>query len=70
MKQFGDQIKKFGNGLVDAFQLLGLFVIGGTVVWAAVHEYLLMIDQGQAGYSSIWSWVRWSEFISRPAICP
>jgi phosphate starvation-inducible membrane PsiE len=28
MKQFGDQIKKFGNGLVDAFQLLGLFVIG------------------------------------------
>jgi hypothetical protein len=75
VKQIDDTIKKFGNWLVDTFQLLGLFVIGGTIVWAAVHEYLQMIDQGARGWmesfccSSIWSWVRWSGFISKPAIC-
>lgn len=53
MKQIDSQIKRLGNGLVDAFQLLGLFVIGGTVVWAAVHEYLQMIQQGRAGLDGI-----------------
>ena len=53
VKQVNDHIKKLGNGLVDAFQLLGLFVIGGTVVWAAVVEYLQMIDQGRAGLDGI-----------------
>lgn len=53
MKQIDTQIKRLGNGLVDAFHLLGLFVIGATVVWAAVHEYLLMIDQGRAGLGGI-----------------
>lgn len=53
MDDLGDRIKKLGNGLVDAFQLLGLFVIGGTVVWAAVHEYLQMIQEGSAGLDGI-----------------
>jgi len=53
VKQIDDQIKKFGNWLVDTFQLLGLFVIGGTIVWAAVNEYLQMIDQGRAGLDGI-----------------
>jgi phosphate starvation-inducible membrane PsiE len=53
VKQIDDQIKKFGNWLVDTFQLLALFVIGGTIVWAAVHEYLQMIDQGRAGLDEI-----------------
>jgi len=53
VENIGDQIKKFGNWLVDAFQLLGLFVIGGTVVWAAVHEYLQMIEHGRAGLDGI-----------------
>ncbi len=53
VEQMDDQIKKLGNWLVDAFQLLGLFVIGGTIVWAAVHEYLQMIDQGRAGLDGI-----------------
>lgn len=53
MKQLDNQVKRFGNALVDAFQLLGLFVIGGTVVWAAVHEYLQMIEQGRAGLDGI-----------------
>ncbi|MDX2314212.1 MAG: phosphate-starvation-inducible PsiE family protein [Gammaproteobacteria bacterium] len=53
MKKLNERIKVFGNGLVDAFQLMGLFVIGGTVVWAAVHEYLQMITQGRAGLDGI-----------------
>jgi phosphate starvation-inducible membrane PsiE len=53
VKKMDDQIKKFGNWLVDTFQLLGLFVIGGTIVWAAVHEYMQMIDQGRAGLDGI-----------------
>jgi phosphate starvation-inducible membrane PsiE len=53
VKRIEDNIKKFGNWLVDTFQLLGLFVIGGTIVWAAVHEYLQMIDQGRAGLDGI-----------------
>ena len=53
MKQIDTQIKKLGNMLVDAFQLLGLFVIGATVVWAAVHEYLHLIEQGRAGLDDI-----------------
>ena len=53
MNDFGDKLKKLGNWLVDAFQLLGLFVIGGTVVWAAVHEYLQMIQDGSAGLDGI-----------------
>jgi phosphate starvation-inducible membrane PsiE len=53
MKNIDDQIKKVGNRLVDAFHLLALFVIGGTVVWAAVHEYLQMIAQGRAGLDGV-----------------
>ena len=53
MEKLNERIKLFGNGLVDAFQLMGLFVIGGTVVWAAVHEYLQMISQGRAGLDGI-----------------
>ncbi len=53
VKHIDDQIKKFGNWLVDTFQLLALFVIGGTIVWAAVHEYLQIIEQGRAGLDGI-----------------
>jgi phosphate starvation-inducible membrane PsiE len=53
VKNIDEKIKRFGNWLVDAFQLLGLFVIGGTVVWAAVHEYMQMITLGRAGLDGI-----------------
>jgi protein PsiE len=53
VNKLNERIKLFGNGLVDAFQLMGLFVIGGTVVWAAVHEYLQMIAHGRAGLDGI-----------------
>ena len=53
VKQISEGIMQFGNWLVDAFQLMGLFVIGGTIVWAAVHEYLQMIELGRAGLDGI-----------------
>ncbi len=53
MKEIDTHIKNLGNGLVDAFHLLALFIIGATVVWAAVHEYLRMIDEGRAGLDGI-----------------
>jgi len=46
-------IDKFGRFLVRAFQLFGLFVIGATIVWAAVHAYLDMIEAGSAGLDDI-----------------
>ena len=53
MNDIDAKIKNFGNWLVDGFHLLGLFVIGGTVVWAAVHAYLDMIERGQAGLDGV-----------------
>ncbi len=46
-------IDTFGIFLVEAFQLGALFVIGATIVWAAVHEYLSMIEGGRAGLDGI-----------------
>ena len=37
---------KVGNQLIDAFILCALFVLGGTIVWSAVHTYLGLMDQG------------------------
>ncbi|WP_455201970.1 phosphate-starvation-inducible protein PsiE [Kaarinaea lacus] len=35
-----------GNIFVESFHLLALFVIGGTVLWSAVEEYLIIIKAG------------------------
>lgn len=41
--QINKWLERFGNFAVDTFHLLGLFVIGGTIVWAAIHTYLYEI---------------------------
>jgi len=46
-------VERFGRILVDSFQLAALFVLGATIVWAAVHEYLLMIQAGRAKLDDI-----------------
>jgi hypothetical protein len=33
-------IEKAGDVLVEVFHTFGLFVVGGTVVWSAVHAYI------------------------------
>jgi phosphate starvation-inducible membrane PsiE len=45
--------EKAGNYLVDAFQLGALFVIGGTIVWSAMHAYWGMVEKGVAGVDDI-----------------
>ena len=42
-----------GKSLVKAFHLLALFVIGGTIVWAAVFAFIGMMEQGKASIEDI-----------------
>ncbi|MBT3195299.1 MAG: phosphate-starvation-inducible protein PsiE [Candidatus Ruthia sp.] len=47
-----NKIDQVGDFLIEAFHLVGLFVIGGTVVWSAVSEYLLIM-QHESGFASL-----------------
>lgn len=47
------EIERVGHYLVEGFELLALFVIGGTVVWAAAHDYLDMMKDGRATLDGI-----------------
>lgn len=47
-----DKIDLFGDFLIEMFHLVGLFVIGATVVWSAVSEYLLIMQQ-ESGFASL-----------------
>ena len=47
------KIQRFANILVDIFHYLALFVIGATVVWSAVYEYLGMMSKGYAALKDI-----------------
>ena len=53
---FNDKVKnridQFGDFLIEAFHLLGLFVIGATVAWSALHEYLIIM-QRESGFASL-----------------
>ena len=48
-----DKTQKVGNTLVDIFHFLALFVIGATVVWSAVYEYIQMMEKGYASLKDI-----------------
>jgi protein PsiE len=39
-------IHKVGDILVDGFHYLALFVIGATIVWSALHDYIGMMKSG------------------------
>jgi phosphate starvation-inducible membrane PsiE len=53
MKSLHHKIETIGNIAVDAFHLLGLFAIGATIVWTAVHEYLIIMEQPYAKLGDI-----------------
>lgn len=56
MKQshkLGKLIEQVGNVSVEAFHLLGLFVIGATIVWTAAHEYLIIMEKPYASLGDI-----------------
>lgn len=42
-----------GNLLVDVFHNLALFAIGGTIVWSAVHAFIVMMGKGAASIDDI-----------------
>lgn len=42
-----------GSLLVDAFHNLALFAIGGTIVWSAVHAFMVMMAKGAASIDDI-----------------
>lgn len=44
MSEHNAKIQKIGDVMVDAFHYLALFVIGATVVWSAIHEYMEIIE--------------------------
>lgn len=48
-----DKLQTIGGLLVDMFHNLALFVIGATVVWSAVYEYLHIMDKGYAALKDI-----------------
>ena len=53
MNKGKEQIQKMGDGLVDMFHYLALFVIGATIVWSGIYEYLHIMEQGHAKLKDI-----------------
>jgi len=47
-------IHKIGDILVDSFHYLALFVIGATIVWSAIHDYIGMMKSGHANLEDIY----------------
>ena len=37
-----NKIDQLGDLLIETFHVVGLFVIGGTIVWSAIAEYLII----------------------------
>ena len=53
MNKKTEMLEKIGSILVDGFHYMGLFVIGATIVWSAVYEYMQMMDRGYAALKDI-----------------
>lgn len=47
------KIQKVGDSMVDLFHYLALFVIGATVVWSAIFEYMHIMESGRAALKDI-----------------
>ncbi len=53
MEDKTERLQVLGSALVDIFHNLALFVIGATVVWSAVYEYLQIMEKGYADLKDI-----------------
>ncbi len=47
-----DRVDKLGDVLIEIFHITGLFVIGATIVWSAISEYLVIM-QHDSGFASL-----------------
>lgn len=45
-------VNKLGSDAIEIFHVVGLFVIGITIIWSAINEYLIMM-QSDAGFASL-----------------
>ena len=53
MEQTKEKIQHVGDLMVDVFHFLALFVIGATIVWSAIYEYLHIMEFGHAKLKDI-----------------
>ncbi len=47
-----NKIDRLGDFLIETFHIVGLFAIGGTIVWSAVSEYIVIM-QHESGFASL-----------------
>jgi phosphate starvation-inducible membrane PsiE len=47
-----DKIDQLGNLMIEIFHIVGLFVVGVTIAWSAVSEYLLIMAQ-ESNFASL-----------------
>lgn len=43
-----NRVDKLGSDLIEIFHVIGLFVIGSTIIWAAIWEYINIMQSGNA----------------------
>lgn len=53
MNKITDKIQSIGDVMVDLFHYLALFIIGGTIVWSAIYEYIHIMAAGHAKLKDI-----------------
>lgn len=53
LDKYRANIQSIGDAMVDVFHYLALFIIGGTIVWSAVFEYMDIMQQGHAKLKDI-----------------
>jgi len=47
-----NKIDQLGDVLIEAFHVIGLFVIGATIVWSAISEYIIIMNH-ESGFASL-----------------
>jgi phosphate starvation-inducible membrane PsiE len=52
-KRAQEKVEDLGNAMVAVFHMLALFVIGATIVWAAVATYMGIMQSGHADLHDI-----------------
>lgn len=53
MKKISSKAQEIGDTLVEIFHFISLFVIGATIVWSAVFEYIAIMENGYAELKDI-----------------
>lgn len=47
-----NKIDQMGDFLIEVFHIVGLFVIGATIVWSAISEYIIIMSH-ESGFASL-----------------